>query len=503
MDCRRVHQRIRRRLADVLPAAVLGAILLASGSQWSETQVPPHRAIDLTGNVLLTVIAAALLVRRRLPLAVLAAETLLVAAFLAAGYPHGPYLLALVLVGLVVGRTHPRRIALLAAAGSATTVTLSAVVSFVSGYLGTGWNLAVAVAVGIVVTAVPVLVGGLVRQAKASAARAEEEATRRRVESERLRMAREVHDVVGHSLSIISLQAGVALHVLDRRPEQAQISLEAIRRTSVEALDELRATLALTRAGQAVAVTPVTGGARQAGRDGTAGGAWDCTGTGRTGTVGISSTETSTHAISITGTGAAVRPADRMPLTGLARLPGLLAEIRLCGVPVEAVIAGPLDALPADVELAVYRIVQESLTNVLRHARDAQVTVGLRVEGRTVVVDVTDSPNSAVSPFGPPTGHGLAGLQERAMELGGQLTAGPHTDGGWRVRAVLPVRPEPAGPGRGRTPTDPARATPPGRTPGTAEVTLTTARDPAPAPAPTPTPTPTPTGNTGEGGWRR
>ncbi|MCL9797659.1 sensor histidine kinase, partial [Frankia sp. AgKG'84/4] len=281
------------------------------------------------------------------------------------------------------------------------------------GYTPTGWATPFEAAGLILLCGVPALVGTLVRSNRVTAAQAEEEATRRRIEQERLRLAREVHDVVGHGLSVISLRAAVALHVLDRRPEQAQLALEAIRRTSVDALDELRSTLALTRLDApeppSTTIAPT-----------------------------VSPGPTASSGPTVLAASPAP-PSPAPPLTGLRRLPSLLREVRLCGVPVELVIDGDqerLAELPADVDLAAFRIVQESLTNVLRHARrgDTRVRVELTITTGRLTIDVDDSPDpiaalapesEPVAPPAPVPGRGLTGLRERAAELGGTLSAGP------------------------------------------------------------------------------
>ncbi|WP_051466134.1 sensor histidine kinase [Pseudofrankia saprophytica] len=430
MDGTWLRRNLRFLLRDLLVTAAFTMLFFLTAPRWSETQVPAHQAIDAAGYALLAAIAAGMLVRRWLPLYVLGAQSLLVGALLAAGYPHGPYFLAVAITGLTVGRTSQRRVAAAGAICATILIATGELTSFLRGYTGGGWDLSVGLGVVLLFGVLPVVGGVLLREHRAWRAKAEEETTRRRVDDERLRMAREVHDVVGHSLSIISLQAGVALHVLDRRPEQAQLSLEAIRRTAIEALDELRATLALTRAGQfmrgsaplepplAEPARPEPSPADQA--------------------VPAPRAVSPPPPSSATER-AAERTADRTPLTGLGRLPSLLAEVRLCGIPVEASTSGPLDTLPADVDLAAYRIVQESLTNVLRHAAASRVTIEVTVSGGAVSIDVADAPDPpAAQPVVPP-GHGLTGLRERAEELGGRLTAGPCPGGGWRVRAQLPV----------------------------------------------------------------
>jgi signal transduction histidine kinase len=223
----------------------------------------------------------------------------------------------------------------------------------------------------------------VVRLGQQADRRARQEETRRRADEERLRISREVHDVVGHGLAVINLQAGVALHVVGRRPEQAEVALAAIKRSSKEALEELRGTLAVFR------------------RPGNGGGPW--------------------------------RPAP-----GLDRLEALAAAMAEGGLPVEVAVTGQRAGLPAAVDLAAYRIVQESLTNVVRHAGLATATVRLEYQSDALVVEIADSGGGQASAPARPAGSGIAGMRERAAAVGGTLEAGPSADGGFLVRARLP-----------------------------------------------------------------
>ncbi|MBL7494520.1 sensor histidine kinase [Frankia sp. AgB1.9] len=489
MDGPWFRRNLRYLLIDLLTAAAFTTVFLVSATKWGGTQPAPHQRVDAFAYGLLIGIAAVLLIRRWAPRPALVVEAALVGIFLGVGYPEGPYFVAMAIVGLTVGRTSGRREATWAAVCATCLVAAGNVASFDRGHAGGGWDLFAGFAASLLVGTAPVVVGALIQEHRSWRVTAEGEAQARLIDAERLRMAREVHDVVGHSLSIISLQAGVALHVLDRRPEQAQLSLEAIRRTSIEALDELRATLALTRAGQFAAVPPVSksntdvppagelaAGASAGGEpvasapvaDEPAAGSASPDAAGLASAGGIADAATAAskagwhldRAVPPGPRPPAVAPgapsAERAPLTGLGRLPGLLAEVRLCGVLVDAATSGPLDRLPADVDLAAYRIVQESLTNVLRHARGARVAIQVCAEDALVTIDVTNlperppadtapvgpthsaSPNHSASPT--PYGHGLTGLRERAVELGGELAAGPHGAGGWQVSARLPLR---------------------------------------------------------------
>ncbi|MGM1058220.1 sensor histidine kinase [Saccharothrix sp. Mg75] len=193
----------------------------------------------------------------------------------------------------------------------------------------------------------------------------------RQVEEERLRIAREVHDVVAHSLAVINVQAGVAAHVADRRPEEAVKALRAIKEASGHALDDLRATLGVLRTG-----------------------------------------------------------AGTTPVPGLARLHELVRPVA------NARVVGDPGELPASVDAAAYRVVQEALTNAVRYAPDAtEVVVGFERADDGLVLTVTDDGSGGRAPQG--AGEGLRGMRERVEALGGALDAGP-TATGFRVRAVLP-----------------------------------------------------------------
>ncbi|WP_207770346.1 sensor histidine kinase [Frankia canadensis] len=449
------------RLRDVAALLATGLVVVGASHGAAHDQVPPARPLDALAFTLLALLAATVTLRRRSPLAMLAASALLLGTLLGAGYPHGPSFLPVVVASVSVGLRHELRVVWRAAAGATAVVLAGSALGAAQGYAPGRWEMAFQAVGAVLLCTVPALVGALARGSRAAAAQVKEEATRRRVEQERLRMAREVHDVVGHSLSVISLRAAVALHVLDRRPEQAQLALEAIRRASVDALGELRSTLALTRAGQDAGPAGDGPGADGTGGDGPGGGE-----------LGVRGTEIGGSAAAAGYPGAGRVPDGdpvEAPLTGLGRLPSLLREVRLCDVPVQLVTDGDsarLGELPVDVDLAAFRIIQESLTNVLRHAPRAstQVRVRLALAADRLCVDITDSPDPLL-PAEPTAGsaqpaevvgvvgvgevttsagaggcggHGLTGLRERAAELGGTLTAGP-VAGGWRVFAELPV----------------------------------------------------------------
>ncbi|MBV9793936.1 MAG: sensor histidine kinase [Actinobacteria bacterium] len=211
---------------------------------------------------------------------------------------------------------------------------------------------------------------------------------RRQASEERLQMARDLHDVIGHNISLISVQAAVGLDLMDSDPEQARAALTAIRSVSREALGELRSMLATLR-----------------------------------------------------------QPGEQPPTAptpGLARLPELTGLTRAAGLPVRTEVTGRARPLPAAADLAAYRIVQESLTNVARHAAPATATVRLGYQAAGIRVEIVD--DGSPRPGRRPTagtiagaGSGIAGMTERAAALGGRLTAGPRAGGGWAVTAWLPA----------------------------------------------------------------
>ncbi|HEV3292007.1 MAG TPA: sensor histidine kinase [Streptosporangiaceae bacterium] len=208
----------------------------------------------------------------------------------------------------------------------------------------------------------------------------------RRVAEERLRIARDLHDTVAHSMATITVQAGSALHLLTGQDERVRAALTAIRQTSKAALGEMRDTL---------------GQLRQGAVDG---------------------------------------PAET---GGLDRLPALCDAVTAAGAPVTVEVEGEQQPLPAEVDQAAYRILQESLTNVLRHAgQAARATVSLRYEPGQLVIRVTDDGGGRSGqpvPDEPGAGHGLTGMAERAAEIGGQVTAAPLAGGGFEVVAALPL----------------------------------------------------------------
>jgi signal transduction histidine kinase len=231
---------------------------------------------------------------------------------------------------------------------------------------------------------------GRLEERTAELERAREELARRAVTEERLRLARELHDVVAHAMSVIAVQSGVGAHIADTQPKEAAKALVAIEATSRAALEELRRLLGVLRQ--------------------------------------------------------ADEPQGELaPVPGLGDLDGLLAEAGKAGLAVRLQVHGTRPPLPAGVDLSAYRIVQEALTNVVKHAgpATAQVVVGYR--DQEIRVEVTDDGRGAVTSVGDGrvgSGHGLIGMRERVAAFGGDLEVGPRPGGGFRVAARLPFAAE-------------------------------------------------------------
>ena len=214
-------------------------------------------------------------------------------------------------------------------------------------------------------------------------AEAAEEAARRRSSEERLRIARELHDIIGHSLGTIAVQAGVGRHLMETEPEKAADALDNIAKISRESLDEVRSVVAALR-----------------------------------------DDEPPYH-----------------PALGLADLPQLIETVRATGLAVDFTLPDDLEAIPRQTGAAVYRITREALTNVVRHAHASKARVQVvHQNGRIEVAVRDDGAGGGNGPAGDSEpGHGIIGMRERAEALGGRLSAGPASDGGFLVTASLPV----------------------------------------------------------------
>jgi signal transduction histidine kinase len=416
-----------------------------------------ERALDGLAYALILGASALLLVRRRWPQLVLGGSLALEIVYLARGYPGGPGPCVAAFIGLATLAARLPLRGALTVGGGTLAVELIALFAVAGEPVGSGKTLA-----GVVWVVVGTLTGITVRSQRASvtaiearareAERSRAEEARRLVGEERLRIARELHDVLAHSLAMIHVQASTGAHVVERRPEQAEQVLRAIKAASGEALADLRTTVGVLRAG----------------------GEQD--------------------------------PEPAGPQPSLARVEELVDSTRRAGTAVEIEVTGERRRLPVPVDVAGYRIVQEALTNVVRHADARQVRVALAYEPDSVALVIDDDGrgaavssgigaagvaagrnrsgagnghvdvDGAVGGFGAGMsggangggavgrgadgggavgggangggavggganggGHGLAGMRERAALLGGSVEAGPRPGGGFRVRARLPM----------------------------------------------------------------
>lgn len=369
---------------DLVPALPLLAIGLLGTRQDSEEQPGVLRVPDLPAYALVVLASLSLLLRRRSGYRVLVLCGAALVTYLALGYPFGPILLCGPAAVYAVVATERLRPAILASAAFDLATTGAVVARFLGhadGWLGlVTWTVA-----WTAVLAAPAAIGATIRTRQQSAADVRAEQIRRAASEEQLRMAQDLHDTVGHGLAVIAMQAGVALHVLDRSPERARESLDAIRDTSREALDGLRAEL---------------------------------------------------DRLSAPAGGAPRRP----PGPGVGDLHVLVDRMRSGGLDVRLALDG-VGALPAAADQSAYRIVQESLTNVLRHAGSTSAEVRVVTAGDDLLVEVTNpaGAGTATGEDTAPAGLGIAGMRSRAEALGGELVAGPRPGGGFGVRARLPI----------------------------------------------------------------
>ena len=319
-----------------------------------------------------------LLVRRRYPRAVLAVVLALTLAATALGAANAWIALLVAFFTAVIG-------------GHRVTAIASLVVGYAVSVIGATLEFDLLLAAGLVTL---LLVAELARARSARVAadrRGRAEAAARLASDERLAIARDLHDVVAHSISVINVQANTALHLMDRQPERAEQALTAIRDVSGQALGELATVLGALRAEDA---------------------------------------------------GGGVPPLT--PVPGVARLDELAERARSAGFAVSVTADGPVRPLPAGVDTAANRIVQEARTNAVRHSAGHSASVQLRYHPADLEIEIANdgTPGDASAPAAKRGGHagnGLRGMAERARALGGSLDAGPHPGGGFRVLARLPT----------------------------------------------------------------
>jgi signal transduction histidine kinase len=389
------------RRSDVRLAVMCGAVQIIatvgashhasrSHSCWWASACHPATPLDPGAYALLVLGPLALLLRRAYVRQVLVFVFAVTAVYVARGYPLGPNFLSLGLA-IVSALFAGERVLGWAAVGLGWPLFLG--LPWALGHSG-GPNVLAALAIAawlLVALASAEAVRGR-RERFAQAKRARELQARRQADEERLRIAQELHDVLAHNISLINVQSGVALHLMDEKPEQARIALTAINEASTDALREVRSVLGVLR-----------------------------------------------------GTGA---HAPRAPTAGLDGLDNLVSRTTAAGVGVTLEVHGERRPLPASIDLAAFRIVQEALTNIVRHAAAGVATVELTYGADELTVQVDDDGRGrsasggrreAPAPDGEGGGNGIPGMRERASALGGTLDAGPRSGGGFRVRARIPL----------------------------------------------------------------
>jgi signal transduction histidine kinase len=345
------------------------------------------RPLDFIGYSLLVLGAAAVPIGLRWPLPALVLALASTAVFYSLGYVSNSPVFVSVLAVLFVAATpgRPSRSALIALLAVAVVVCQHFLMAGLAGLnvgllANSGW-IAAAILAGHAVAAHQESLAAIRERAQRAEESRDLEA-QRRVTEERLRIARELHDVISHTISVINVQAGVAAHVMDQRPEQARAALNTITDASREALRELRGMLAVLRR--------------------------------------VDEEEA------------------RSPAPGLADLGGLLGATRQAGLPVGLSMSGEARPLASAVELAAYRIVQESLTNALRYALGGSAEVTLNFELGQLTVEVSNTGKPTGEPIAG-RGQGIIGMRERAAALGGTLEVRVRPEGGFRVLARLPT----------------------------------------------------------------
>jgi signal transduction histidine kinase len=352
------------------------------GTYFAAHGQPGRRGFDAGAVVLVVVAAGALAFRRRWPVAVLLFVSGVALIYFVLDYPNGPIWLALVVASFTaVVEGHLRAATVVAVVGFAIFPWLDYALRDkpappIANLIGLAAWLLVILGAGVIVRNR--------RERIAEAVQMREEERLRRTSEERLRIARELHDALGHQLSLINVQSGVALHLNEELPEPTRASLTAIKDASKEALGELRSVLDILREGG--------------------------------------------------------EAAPRTPALTLDRLDDLAAQAATAGLEVRTETEGDARPLPFGVEAAAFRIIQEALTNVTRHAQGSTATVHVSYGADDLVVEIDDDGRGATNATNATGGgKGILGMRERATALGGDLQAGPRPEGGFRVTATLPL----------------------------------------------------------------
>ena len=366
-------------VARYVLAFVVGVIQVGGSAGASHGQ-PGRRSLDALAVVLLLVAPVAITLLRRYPVQAVAAIALATAVYLGRGYPYGPVFLGLA-VGLVSAVVRGHRV--IAWVGAATVLAGHALGSLVVDSAPWSWQSLGGMLAWTLVVLAAAEVARSWRERAVTFRQAARETRLRQAGEERLRIAQELHDVVAQHMSLINVQAWVALHLADRRPEQVEPALVAIRDASKEALTELRSIIDVLRLDGA--------------------------------------------------------PAPRSPVANLAGLDDIVERSGHAGLQVSKAVTGQPRPLPAAVELAAYRIVQEAITNIVRHAHATRAAVGLAYGEDRLSVTVEDDGDGGSGLADLVQGNGISGMQERARALGGELRIVAASGGGIRVEADLPT----------------------------------------------------------------
>lgn len=364
---------------------VLDALLVTAWTVLAVVTLPfqhfgprPDTEIGVGTVVLIVVAGAATALRRRWPLVSMLVVVSATSLYLVLGYPYGPIFVFVLVTVYAMARRLPLGQAGAWAAAALALLSVHLLTDSSSSLTGlapaTAW------------IAVPFSIGASRRAVAEAALREREAADQRLVDAERLRLSQEVHDVVGHGLAAIQMQADIALHVQENRPEQAREALQNISRASGEALDELRGVLAAVHAESGDARAPA-------------------------------------------------------PTPGLARLDDLIDRVQQAGVNVSLESEGTGRSLPPGADVAAYRVLQESLTNVVKHSPHPRALVRIEHSDDAVTVSVTNQALSAVDT----EGIGISGMRRRVRQVGGSFRAGPDRSAGtFTVHARFPRNAEEA-----------------------------------------------------------
>ncbi len=389
---------VDRRLMDAAVVVLLFASMAVSMA--TKPLLPGQHAPTWWAYLLCAGLCLPFAFHRRRPVVALAAQCVVLLAYAPGAWPAFPGLPVFALVAGVALHCDRRR-ALLAAAASAGALVVAvrlqpAGVQDSSTIVATLLAVAVSWLWGANLRGRRARIAALEDRARLAEAEREDRA-RLAVAEERMRIARELHDVVAHAMSVVVVQSGVAHHVIDTRPEAARQALSAIETTSRDALVEMRRLLGVLR------------GPGDDGRE--------------------------------------ASPGSLEPAPGFAGLEGLAGHVRAAGLDVTLDLPDPWPAAPAGVQLTVHRLVQEGLTNVLRHGGPAARVV-VRADGDGMLVEVWDAGRTAADGLPPVpageelgSGQGLLGLRERVSVFGGEFEAGPVPGGGFRLRARVPLHP--------------------------------------------------------------